>query len=994
MSYMPCLRRGLLFLTLATLLGSVPSAWADPVQLNFDRTIASLLMRRCLDCHSGPKPKGDLDLSRRKPALKAVTPGKPEDSALYQRVRDNEMPPKKPLPEAERKLLRDWIAGGAVWGSDPIDPFRLTTDHRAGQDWWSLQPVQRPSLPSSRTSGWVRNPIDAFILTRLEKANLSPAPEANRRTLIRRLSFDLLGLPPSPEEIDAFVRDPAADAYERLVDRLLASPHYGERWARHWLDVVRFGESNGFERDLPRFNAWPYRDWVVSALNRDLGYDDFVRLQLAGDLLEPTSPEAIKATGFLAAGPHDTVVPVSPNMQTAMVQDELEDIVGTVGQTFLGLTVNCGRCHDHKFDPISQTDYYRLAAALAGVRQGERDLKPAATLADLARARKRLEEIGQKLEEIEEPVRRKWIAEQDKNRKTEPVVRPIEEWDFQAEEGRQVVLKNGAVHERRVGLKGDGKLAFASSDPMAKPLREKTLEAWVRLDNLKQQGGGVLSVETLDGTVFDAIVFGEQELGRWMSGSNGFTRTRSFRGPAETTADRELVHVAITYHADGTIAAYRNGRPYGTPYRSDGPVDFKAGEYRVVFGLRHEPAGGNRHLAGTIARARLYNRSLSADEVAASAGVGVLPEADLVARLSEEQRKQRQQLQAETARLANEVVRLESATQGKIHAVTPIDPGVMHLLIRGEVTRPGPVVAPGGLSAVNKGADLGLKPEAPDAERRAALARWITSPTNPLFPRVIVNRLWHHHFDGGLVETPSDLGFSGGKPSHPELLDWLAAELIERKWSLKAMHRLIVTSATYRQSAKFDAAAFKVDAGNRLRWRRTPTRLEAEAVRDSILAVSGQLDRTVGGRGYQDFKSYFFKGTQFYDPIDQVGPTFARRTLYRMWARSGRNPVLDTFDCPDPSATAPRRAVTTTPLQALTLLNNAFVFDQADRLADRLRREAGDNLEKQLTRAYQLAYGRSPEAHELDRPKQFVQKHGLASFCRVLFNSNEFITVE
>ena len=468
-----------------------------------------------------------------------------------------------------------------------------------------------------------------------------------------------------------------------------------------------------------------------------------------------------------------------------------------------------------------------------------------------------------------------------------------------------MTLKNGAGRERGAGVKVDGKMAFASSDPLTAPLREKTLEAWVRLDNLKQQGGGVISVETLDGVVFDAIVFGEQTPGRWMAGSNGFVRTRAFGGPVETVADKELVHVAIVYHADGTVAGYRNGRPYGKPYRTEAPVAFKPGHYRVLFGLRHEPTGGNRHLAGTIARARLYNRALSATEVAASAGAPIISETDLVSLLSSDQRRQRQQLQAETARLATEVIRLETANQGKIHAVTPVEPGVMHLLLRGEVTRPGPVVAPAGIAALNKGADLGLKPDAPDAARRLALARWIASPDNPLFPRVIVNRLWHHHFDLGLVETPSDLGFSGGKPSHPELLDWLAAELIARQWSLKAIHRLIVTSATYRQSARLNAAAFKVDAGNRLRWRHNPARLEAESVRDAILAVSGQLDRTVGGRGYQDFRSYFFKGTQFYDPIDQVGPAFARRTLYRMWARGGRNPFLDTFDCPDPSATAP-----------------------------------------------------------------------------------------
>ncbi len=540
----------------------------------------------------------------------------------------------------------------------------------------------------------------------------------------------------------------------------------------------------------------------------------------------------------------------------------------------------------------------------------------------------------------------------------------------------------------------DGKKAHAATEPLSTPLREKTLEAWVKLSGLEQRGGGVLSVETLDGSVFDAIVFGEKDPGQWLAGSDFFRRTRSFGGPAETTAAREYVQLALVYHADGTIAGYRNGKPYGTAYRSGPPVEFKPGQYHVLFGLRHSPAGGNRLLAGTILRARLYDRALSSDEVAASAGVGTVTEAELLAHLTMEQRAERRKHQAEASRLAADAARLEAALVGKVYAVTAVEPGPTHLLLRGEVTAKGPIVTPGGVAAVLHGAELGLKPGSPEGERRIALAKWITSANNPLFARVIVNRLWQHHFGVGLVDTPSDFGFNGGRPSHPELLDFLADELVRSGWRLKAMHRLIVLSAAYRRSSRLDEAALKVDAGNRLLWRQSPRRLEAEAVRDTILAVSGRLDRTVGGPGYQDFRSYFFKGTQFYDPIAQVGPTFSRRTLYRTWARGGRNPFLDVFDCPDPSATAPRRSTTTTPLQALTLLNNAFVLDQADHFADRLQREAGTDLERQLNRAWLLAYGRSPDQGELEQPRRFVRKHGLAAFCRVVFNSNEFITVE
>jgi len=977
-------------LALAVFLGQTPRAAAAP---DFDRAVAPLLVRRCLDCHSGPKPKGKLDLSRRQAAREVIIPGKPSESTLWQRVQAGEMPPKKPLPNAERQLLRQWIAEGAGWGFDPIDPFRFTTDQRAGYDWWSLRPVQQPEPPAVRAPGWVRNPIDAFVLARLESAKLEPALEADRRTLIRRLSFDLLGLPPAPAEVEAYVRDSAPDAYEKLVEQLLASPHYGERWARHWLDVVRFGESNGFERDQPRLNAWPYRDWIVHVFNRDLPYDEFVRLQLAGDVLYPNDPEAIKATGFLVAGPHDVVVPVSERMRGTMRQDELEDVVGTVGQTFLGLTVNCARCHDHKFDPVSQKDYYRLTAALAGVQHGERELRPPAAAAELARVRQLLEKVGRQIEALDEPVRRQILAGRQGQPARTSRPQALAQWDFQGQADDRVTLQGGARREK-AGLVVDGKKAYAASEPLPVPLREKTLEAWIRLDSLGQAGGGVISVQALEGGVFDAIVFGEKEPGRWMAGSNFFERTQSFAGPAEEAADKDFVQVALVYHADGTIAAYRNGRPYGKPYRSSGPVRFQAGQYRVLFGVRHEPAGGNRMLAGAIARARLYDRTLSAGEVAASAGVGLVSEAEIVVRLGPEKRAQRQRLQTETTRLTGELARLESAAVTKVYAAVPGDPGLTHLLIRGEFGTRGAVLAPGGVAALPGGEDFGLRPDASDGERRVRLSRWLTTADNPLFGRVIVNRLWHYHFGTGLVDTPNDLGFNGGRPSHPELLDYLAAELVRQRWSLKALHRLILLSATYRQASRPNSAAARIDAGNRLLWRHSPQRLEAETVRDSILAVTGQLDRTVGGRGYQDFQSYFFKGTQFYEPVEQIGAAFARRTLYRMWARGGRSPFLDTFDCPDPSSTAPRRTVTTTPLQALALLNNAFVLDQADRLADRLQREAGNEVEKQLVRAYQLAFGRSPLPEELKLTSGFVARHGLAAFCRVLFNSNEFVYLE
>jgi len=970
-----------------------------PVQ-DFDRTVAPVLASRCLDCHAGPKAKGGLDLSRAQGVRTggdsgpALVSGKPDDSLLWQRIRDGEMPPKKPLADSEKKLLRDWIASGAGWGSDPIDRFRVTTASRAGYDWWALQPVARPALPAARQRDWVRNPIDAFVLRHMEARGLAPSAEADRRTLIRRLSFDLLGLPPAPAEIDAFVYDPDPLAYEKVVERLLASPHHGERWARHWLDVIRYGESDGFERDLPRLNAWPYRGWVVESLNADLPYDEFVRRQLAGDVVRPDDPETLRATGFLVAGPHDIVVPASERMKATMRQDEMEDLLGTVGQTFLGLTVNCARCHDHKFDPIAQKDYYRLAAVFAGVGQGERPLIARADLQENQRLQARADELVRHLAALEDPIRRQLRRQRDK-----PGVPagpgPIAEWDFSIDMQDRI----GGLHGKAAGgarLQGgglvlDGRSGYVLTEPLAKELREKTLEVWLRLDRLDQRGGGIMSVQSLDGKVFDAVVFGEREPGRWLAGSNFFERTQPFGGQVESQADKESICIAITYHGDGTISAYRDGRVYGKPYRGKGPVTFPARGTRVLFGLRHEPAGGNKHLAGTITRARLYDRALSEEEVAGSAGTLVM-EAELLAHLSGQDRLRRQAWQEELAGIRKRLEERRGRLEGKVYAMVPGQPATTHVLLRGSVDARGEAVAPGGIASVRSGTDdFALPGEAAEGERRLALARWITDPRNPLTARVVVNRLWHYHFGVGLVDTPNDLGFNGGRPSHPELLDWLAAELVDQGWSLKAMHRLMVLSATYRQASRPRPEAARLDADNRLCWRHAPQRLEAEAIRDAMLAVSGELDRTIGGRGYQDTRSYFFKGTQFYDPLDQVGPPFNRRTLYRAWPRGGRSPFLDTFDCPDPSTATPRRGSTTTPLQALALLNNAQVLHLAERLADRLRREVGENVDRQIELAYALAYGRPAEERERALVKPFIGRHGLAAFCRVVFNSNEFL---
>jgi len=968
----------------------------------FESVVAPLLVERCIDCHSGAKPKGKLDLTRKESAEKTIVPKSAKDSVLWQRIESGEMPPKKPLSDAEKVIVKAWIDGGAIWGSDPIDPFRVTTTKRAGNDWWALQPVKRPAVPKGKHA------IDHFVIAKLQAEGLTPSPETDPRTLIRRLHFDLTGLPPTPEEINAFVKDwnsalsTQHSALVNHVNALLASPHYGERWARHWLDVVRFGESNGFEHDELRRNAWPYRDWVIDAFNKDMPYSEFARMQIAGDILKADDPTAITATGFLVAGGYDLVgqAQQSVAMKAVVRQDELEDIVGTIGQTFLGLTVQCARCHDHKFDPVRMDEYYHLTAAVAGVRHGERDItSPQARLAfekKRAEAQRQIDDLRAALTKLEQPIRAKILASRTKREKTpiEHLPKPIARWDFTKSAkddiaGFEAKLHNGAA------LKPDGLYlsgnAYASTPPLTKAIHAKTLSAVVQLANVQQRGGAALSVQSLDGGLFDAIVFAEREPGRWIAGSNFFARTQDFGGAAET--DTKPLHVAIAYHQDGTITAYRNGTLHGKPYKTKNLQSFNANQSMLLFGLRHSPAGGGKHLAGTIVRAELFDRALSADEVAATAGgrSDFVGEAEIVRAMTDLEKGKRSELLRLIEQAGAKQIPPPST---KVYAATPRAPETMYVLHRGNPGEKLAVALPGGVAALKLNADFGLKADANDGERRRKLAAWITDANNPLFARVMVNRLWHYHFGVGLVDTPSDFGFNGGRPSHPELLDWLADEFVQCGYSMKHMHRLIVTSAAYRQSSRFRPDAAKRDASNRWLWRKAPTRLEAEALRDSILTVAGQLNPQQGGPGYQDFKLTVRGATHQYHPIDTDDAALYRRSIYRTWARSGRNGLLDAHDCPDPSTVSPRRVVTTTPLQALSLLNNAFVLRMADRFAECLKKDAGDDTARQIGRAFELAYGRQATADEIARIRPIVEQHGLAAFCRAVLNSNEFVYVD
>ena len=449
---------------------------------------------------------------------------------------------------------------------------------------------------------------------------------------------------------------------------------------------------------------------------------------------------------------------------------------------------------------------------------------------------------------------------------------------------------------------------------------------------------------------------------------------------------------------DGTITGYRNGKPYGRAYRT-GLQKYAANQVQVAFGIRHGTSVGNgRMLKGKITGARLYDRALSGQEVATSAGVGtiVISEREITAALTPAQRDAKMQLDKQLATVRNDIktITAKGPQAARVYSVISRNPGVTQLLDRGNVLKPVGPVAPSGIDAIKAvNADFGLDDKATDGQRRVKLAEWITHPANPLFGRVMANRIWHYHFGAGLVNTPNDFGFSGTRPSHPDLLDHLANFFAEQKWSMKTLHRYIVTSATYRQDSRSNSEGMATDAGNQLIWRMSPRRLAAEELRDTMLAVSGKLNTQLGGAGYRDVREYKFKGSHFYDIIEQSKAEQFRRTIYRFSPRGARRNLLDTFDCPDSSALAPDRATTTTPLQSLALMNNRFVLSQSDFFAKRLTEDAVKDIKAQLTLAHELALGRPADPKELALAEAFIADHGLAAYCRVLFNTNAFLYV-
>jgi hypothetical protein len=930
---------------------------ADDGAALFRAQVRPVLVGKCLNCHAADKKKGGLDLSRRRTALAggkhgpALVPGKGATSLLFERVSAKEMPPQHPLSARQIAAFKKWIDAGAPFPDEPL----VAELRRAGPDWWAFRPVRRPPVPQpplhpplgkgGMQGGWARNPIDAFLFARLEAKGLRPARPAGRLALLRRVTFDLTGLPPTPEEVDSFLADPSPDAFERVVDRLLASPAYGERWGRHWLDVVRYGESHGYEQNHLRPNAWPYRDYVIKAFNEDVSYDRFVLDQLAGDVTAKDDPAAGAATGFLVAGVHDTVGNSTLEGMLQQRASDLDDIVSTVGATFLGLTVGCARCHDHKFDPIPQKDYYRLTAVFAGVRHGERPLRPArATEAELRRAeelRGRLYRDWAELIDLATEARTTLLKSQGIDPVPRPAVhisRNVEDFApvkarfvrftvLATQKGDEPCLDELAVY----GPGGDENLALAS------------------------RGARASASSVLPGFAIHQIShLNDGKYGNdwsWISNERG-------RGWAQIELPKVEVIRRVVWSRDASIIPKFRDR--------------LASRYR----LEVSPDGKNWQTVST------------GDDRAE--GHEAIPHEALYKLMKPAQQRRFVQLAQELNRLAREIPPEQPAEQMAYVGQFAV-PETINLLKRGDVMQRGDPVEPGGLSGVpGLSSELNVGPTDGEPARRLALARWIVSPNNPLTARVLVNRVWQYHFGRGIVPTASDFGFNGGRPSHPELLDWLASDFVEHGWRLKRLHRLIVTSAAYRQSSETNAEALAADAGNELLWHMPLRRLEAEALRDSILATSGTLDRQMGGPGFPLFK-YRTNNVAIYEPLEEEGLDTWRRAVYRQLARANREELMASFDGPECAQRTPRRDVTTTPLQALSLLNGRFPVRQAGYFAERVREEAGDKAGPQVERAFRLAFGRLPAEDERSAAVALVRRRGLAALCRALLNANEFL---
>jgi hypothetical protein len=842
--------------------------------VSFVTDIRPIFEGSCWKCHGGSVQLSKLDLRTREAAVKggqrgpAIAPGKAAESRLYRVVAGLEepsMPLNDKLNPAQVSTIKDWIEQGALWDTDATNAKEARSDTESlaaledmaitpdARQYWAFQKPARAPLPLLQTN--LTNPIDIFLEKRRAERGLKMAPRADRNTLLRRAYMDLIGLPPSPAETAAFLADESSRAWESVIDHLLTSPHYGERWGRHWLDVARYADSNGFEHDFDRPNAWRYRDYVIRAFNQDKPYNTFIAEQIAGDELDRVTDDSMIATGFLRCyakvGYREKD---NPNNRF----EYLDDMIGTIGRGVLGLTVNCARCHNHKFDPISQKDYYRMQASLFGYVETDYPLAPKnqveAYEKKTAEIDKQVAPLRQTIRQIEEPYRQRLAQEKYK--------------------------KYPSNVQRAIGIPED---------------RRTPGEALL--------AGQVIRTTSVSSTEIDRIMVG-----------------------VDLTRKREL---------NERIRALEGKRPKPLPSASI----VTDGDYRFApDGPGDEPAPG---------------KGVKRDDV-----------------------------------------------EGTFLFTGPgrYQPPPSYFLVRGDPESRGSLMQPGFIGVITYGNPPAEDPPAHGrtSGRRKALAEWLGSPGNPLTARVIVNRIWSHHFGTGIVASLDNFGKMGQSPTHPELLDWLAVEFMERGWSVKQIHRLIMTSEAYRMSSQHeDSTAAAQDPENRYLWRYPIQRLDAEIVRDAIMAVSGALDLKMGGPPVfphipGEILASMSGGIW---KREEDGPQSWRRSVYVYRKRGLVFPMFEVFDLPDQNATCGRRNVSTVPTQALALMNDAFVVRQAKLFAERVKEAAPGDSARQIDLAYRIALSRPPREDEAQLAADFLRKRTLADFTNVLLNLNEFVYV-
>ena len=946
--------RPLAFLSAVFLLVSIASG-DDLVELRqgFERDVAPIIKRNCAKCHGVEKDESGLQLTSLKHVLAGgasgavVQPGKPDESLIVHLIRpdsDLHMPPEGQLSEKEIKTIETWIK--SLPQDLAVGSEQVATN---GRDHWAFQKLRRPGVPVVREVRRISTPVDAFILARLEARGLTMARSATTGEFIRRASFDLIGLPPSREDVTTFERDieEVPDrAISRLVDRLLASPHYGERWGRHWLDLARYADSNGFEFDFERPHAWHYRDWVINSLNVDKPYDQFLAEQIAGDEIAPESFAAHVATGFCRNGPT-----VGNQTLEKHRWDELDDVISTTSEVFLGLTLGCARCHDHKYDPISQRDYYSMLAIFNSTGKRSHFIGTP----NQRQTRDRL-----KTEIREQRERLKALSNQPS----------AGDW----------TIVDGELLQRRPAA--DVRLILG--DPNWK---DYTVEVEV------QKTGGTM--EPLQYQAGVSLMFRATSLKHFYWLRLGVSDNR------EHSLDiADGGHAPIARRIAGAV---QRGRWYRLRVTVEGQSIRAWVDDRLVYEIHHA-----RHDRGGIGlgnwSATTRWRNLTVRDSEGTVLLDGFP--DLAKTQSPEFAAGPDTVDG----LNHEIRQLEAKLSALPVAMSISDesstPRQTRLFLRGDYRTPGAVVQP-GVPAALTGAGLEIPVPPKDAKstgRRRALARWLTSPDNPLTARVMVNRIWQYHFGQGLVDTPSNFGLNGSSPTHPELLDWLAVEFIESGWSIKHMHRLIMTSAVYRQSRRTDDRK-RQDADNRLLSRYPTRRLEAELIRDRILAASGSLNKVMGGPG---IRPHIHPGviatgtTRKWPTVERESHEHWRRSVYIFTRRSVLMPMLEAFDAPTTTQSCEQRLITTVPTQALQLMNDRFTNEQAALMARRVIAKVGRDTEKQVRAIYWQSLSREPTDSELTECVAFVQQqheyHGsaepsLADLCHVMFNLNEFVYV-